>query len=71
MAEVPGLVWKTWTGNQVAGEAGGIDRLTDISSAQADLAMHTTRLNGFGIVRVNGKILAVNEALSQLDPGPV
>jgi len=33
--------------------------------------MHTARLKGFGIPHVNGKIFAVNEALSQYDRGPI
>lgn len=71
IAEEPGLLWKIWTENEAAGEAGGIYLFKDISSAEAYLAMHTARLKGFGIPRVNGKIFAVNEALSQMDRGPV
>ena len=33
--------------------------------------MHTERLKGFGIPRVNGKIFAVNTVLSRIDRGPV
>lgn len=71
IAEEPGLLWKIWTENEAAGEAGGIYLFKDIPSAEAYLAMHTARLKGFGIPRVNGKIFAVNEALSQMDRGPV
>lgn len=71
IAEEPGLLWKIWTENEAAGEAGGIYLFKDISSAEAYLAMHTARLKDFGIPRVNGKIFAVNEALSQMDRGPV
>ena len=71
IAQEPGLLWKIWTENEAAGEAGGIYLFQDISSAEAYLAMHTARLQGFGIPHVNGKIFAVNEALSQLDRGPV
>lgn len=71
IAEEPGLLWKIWTENEAAGEAGGIYLFKDIPSAEAYLAMHTTRLEGFGIPHVNGKIFAVNEALSQMDRGPV
>ncbi|MCK9506490.1 MAG: monooxygenase [Porticoccaceae bacterium] len=71
IAEEPGLLWKIWTENEAAGEAGGIYLFTDIASAEAYLAMHTARLKCFGIPHVNGKIFAVNEVLSQMDRGPV
>ena len=71
IAEEPGLLWKIWTENEAAGEAGGVYLFKDMASAEAYLAMHTARLKGFGIAHVNGKIFAVNEALSQLDCGPV
>jgi hypothetical protein len=71
IAEEPGLLWKIWTENESAGEAGGIYLFKDIASAEAYLTMHTARLKGFGISPVNGKIFAVNAALSQIDRGPV
>ncbi len=71
IAEEPGLIWKIWTANEATGEAGGIYLFEDISSAEAYLAMHTTRLKDFGIPHVSGKIFAVNEALSQINRGPV
>ena len=45
--------------------------LKDIPSAEAYLTMHTARLKDFGISHVNGKIFAVNEALTKIDRGPV
>ena len=71
IAEEPGLLWKIWTENEAAGEAGGIYLFKDRPSAEAYLAMHTARLQGFGVARVNGKIFGVNDALSQIDRGPV
>lgn len=71
IAEEPGLLWKIWTENEAAGEAGGIYLFKDKASAEAYLAMHTARLKGFGIPHVNGKIFAVNDALSRMDRGPV
>jgi len=71
IAEESGLIWKIWTANEATGEAGGIYLFKDISSAEAYLAMHTARLKDFGIPHVNGKIFAVNEALSQINRGPV
>lgn len=71
IAEEPGLLWKIWTENEAAGEAGGIYLFEDMPSAETYLAMHAARLKGFGIPHVNGKIFAVNETLSQMDRGPV
>lgn len=71
IAEEPGLLWKIWTESEAAGEAGGIYLFKDIPSAEAYLTMHTARLKDFGVPHVNAKIFAVNEALSQLDRGPV
>lgn len=71
IANEPGLIWKIWTENQAAGEAGGIYLFQDIPSAQAYLAMHRQRLMSFGVPVVNGKIFAVNQALSLIDRGPV
>lgn len=70
IAEEPGLVWKIWTENERAGEAGGIYLFNDKPSAEAYLAMHTERLRESGIPHVNGKIFSVNEALSQIDRWP-
>lgn len=71
IAEEPGLLWKIWTENEAAGEAGGIYLFEDLASAEAYLAMHTARLKGYGVPQVNAKIFAVNEALSRVDRGPV
>ncbi|WP_431223119.1 monooxygenase [Serratia sp. L9] len=67
----PGLLWKIWTENQNAGEAGGVYLFTDQASAQAYLEMHTKRLMEFGIPTVNGKIFAVNRDLSLIDRAPL
>lgn len=71
IGEEPGLLWKIWTENEAAGEAGGIYLFNNAPNAGAYLTMHTARLKGFGVPHVNGKIFAVNEALSQLDRGPI
>lgn len=71
IAQEPGLLWKVWTENPGTGEAGGIYLFSDRPSAEAYLAMHTLRLQGFGIPQVNGKIFAVNETLSRLDRAPL
>ena len=66
-----GMLWKIWTENQAAGEAGGIYLFKDVPSAEAYLAMHTARLMSFGVQRVNGKIFEVNDALSLIDRAPL
>ena len=71
IAKEPGLIWKIWTENPLTREAGGIYLFADRASAEAYLAMHTARLKSFGITPVNGKIFAVNEALSAIDRAPL
>ncbi len=71
IAQEAGLRWKVWTENPDTGEAGGIYLFSDRPSAEAYLDMHTRRLQGFGIPRVNGKIFAVNETLSLIDRAPL
>jgi hypothetical protein len=71
IANEPGLIWKIWTENQEANEAGGIYCFKDAQSAQAYLTMHTARLKSFGIPQVNGKIFGVNEPLSKIDRAPL
>ena len=71
IAREPGLIWKFWTENKAADEAGGIYLFSDLPSAEAYLTMHTQRLKNFGVPQVNGKIFAVNEALSLIDRAPL
>lgn len=71
IAGEPGLIWKLWTENPAANEAGGIYLFEDLPSAEAYLAMHTARLKGFGVPQVNGKIFQVNESLSRIDRAPL
>lgn len=71
IASEPSLIWKIWTANEARQEAGGIYLFSDSDSAKAYLEMHTERLKSFGIAPVNGKIFAVNEALSIIDRAPL
>ena len=71
IAGEPGLIRKIWTESPATGEAGGIYLFADRASAEAYLAMHTARLKSFGITPVNGKIFAVNVALSAIDRAPL
>lgn len=71
IADAPGLLWKVWTENPAAGEAGGIYLFVDEASAEAYQAFHTERLRGFGITQINVKRFAVNEPLSQITRAPL
>lgn len=67
----PGLIWKIWTENPEANEAGGVYLFTDKVSAEAYLLMHSARLKQFGIPQVNAKLLATQAPLSRINHGPV
>ena len=71
IANEAGLVWKIWTENEATQEAGGIYCFQTEHDAQVYLAKHTTRLLGFGIEHVNGKIFAINDTLSKIDHAPL
>ena len=71
IAQEPGLLWKIWTENREAGEAGGIYLFADAASADAYLQMHRTRLLGFGIPLVNAKLFDINLPLSLIDRAPL
>ncbi|UOQ94731.1 monooxygenase [Halobacillus shinanisalinarum] len=69
--EEEGFLWKVWTEDREAKEAGGIYLFESKESAQNYLTMHTERLKGFGIEPVNGKIFEVNKGLTQINNGPI
>ena len=69
--EESGVQWKIWTEDAEAGEAGGIYLFETKETAAAYLDMHSKRLNSFGITDIRGKIFAVNEALSNINHGPI
>jgi len=69
--EEEGFLWKIWTEDSEAEEAGGIYLFKSKESAEKYLTMHTERLKGFGIEPVNGKIFEVNEELTQINNGPI
>ncbi|PEZ75510.1 MULTISPECIES: monooxygenase [Bacillaceae] len=66
-----GLIWKIWTEDNEAKEAGGIYLFETKESACKYMTMHTARLKGFGIVKVNEKIFEVNEVLTLINHGPI
>ena len=69
--EEPGFIWKIWTEDSNAGEAGGIYLFESEETAKAYLEMHTARLKSFGIAHVNGKIFDINETLTETTQGPI
>ena len=66
-----GIMWKIWTEDAVAKEAGGVYLFETKESAEKYLAMHSARLTSFGITNIRGKIFEVNEALSSINNGPI
>ncbi|WP_216829714.1 monooxygenase [Alkalihalobacterium elongatum] len=66
-----GLLWKIWTENSEAKEAGGIYLFTSKETAEKYLAMHTARLKEFGIDPVHAKVFEVNESLTNINNGPI
>ena len=66
-----GVIWKIWTEDAAAKEAGGVYLFETKESAEKYLAMHSARLTSFGITNIRGKIFEVNEALSNINHGPI
>lgn len=66
-----GVIWKIWTENAEAKEAGGVYLFETKESAEKYLTMHSARLTSFGITNIRGKIFEVNEALSIINHGPI
>lgn len=71
ISDEPGFRWKIWTENEAEGTAGGIYLFEDRASAQAYLAKHTERLNGFGITGIRARVFDVNADLTAINYGPV
>ncbi len=67
----PGFLFKYWTEDQNSGLAGGVYGFATRKDAEDYLAMHTARLQGFGINGIRGLVLEVNEALSKINGAPV
>ncbi len=62
-----GLVWKVWTEDPARQVAGGVYLFTGEALADAYVAKHTARLEGFGITGVSAVKYEVNEGLSEID----
>ncbi|ARF15935.1 monooxygenase [Sporosarcina ureae] len=69
--EEEGFIWKIWTEDPEANEAGGIYNFETKESAEKYVEMHTKRLASFGIMDINAKIFAVNATLTAINKGPV
>ncbi|KRG10769.1 monooxygenase [Staphylococcus sp. NAM3COL9] len=67
----PGFLWKIWTENETAKEAGGIYAFDSKMHAENYLSMHSERLNAMGVNEINAKIFTINEALTQITHGRV
>jgi len=65
--EESGVIWKIWTENAAAKEAGGIYLFETQTDAEQYLIMHSERLTSFGVTDIRGKIFEVNEALSTIN----
>lgn len=66
IAAEDGLLWKIWTENKEAKEAGGIYLFSNESDAKRYLEKHTKRLESFGYTNIRAKIFSVNEPLSKI-----
>jgi hypothetical protein len=71
ITEEPGFLWKIWTENEAAHEAGGVYLFKDEASARAYVSKHTQRLASAGIAGVRSKVFRVNTALTQVTHGPL
>ena len=71
ITQEPGFLWKIWTENAAAHEAGGIYLFETEETAKAYIEMHTARLGEFGVTGVNAKIFDINNELSEITNSPV
>lgn len=69
LAQTPGLIWKIWTENPDAQEAGGIYLFEDEASAERYVQEHTARLQAFGIDNIRAKQFTVNQPLTKITRG--
>ena len=70
ITEEPGFLWKIWTEDKEAGEAGGIYLFENEETATAYVMMHTARLKEFGVPEVRAKIFDINDGLSKITKSP-
>ncbi|MDK2776647.1 MAG: monooxygenase [Pseudomonadota bacterium] len=71
ITQEPGFIWKIWTEDAGARQAGGVYLFRDRDSAERYLAMHTARLQEFGYQDIRGRVFEINEPLTAITAGPV
>lgn len=71
IADVPGLIWKVWTENPGASEAGGIYLFADEASLDSYLAEKIERMEASGIQDVRARKFDVNDQLTQITRGRI
>src|SRR5699024_11325033 len=62
--EEDGFIWKIWTEDPEAKEAGGIYNFETKETAEKYLDMHSKRLTSAGATDIEAKIFAVNSKLT-------
>lgn len=67
----PGVLWKIWTEDAAARQAGGIYLFDTRTHAQNYLDMHAKRLTAAGVRNIRARIFAVNETLTRINHGPL
>ena len=67
----PGFIWKVWTENKDAKEAGGIYLFESEETALAYLEKHTARLKTFGVEQIFSKVFDINEPLTKINKATI
>ncbi len=67
----PGFIWKVWTENKEAKEAGGIYIFESEEAALAYLEKHTARLKTFGVKQIFSKVFDINEPLTKINKATI
>ena len=71
IAKTPGLRWKLWLEDEAGGRSVGIYLFADEASARRYRDTLPRRLGALGVADFEAEFLAVNEALSRIDRGPI
>ncbi len=71
IGQEPGFLWKIWTEDADARQAGGIYLFDTRENAQRYLEMHSRRLAQAGVRDIRARIYAINEVLTAINKGPV
>ncbi|AUI50282.1 monooxygenase [Arthrobacter crystallopoietes] len=71
IAGQPGLIWKIWTEDAAAKSAGGVYLFANRRSADEYIALHSARLQSFGIENIVTARHDVNDKLSEITHAPL